>query len=192
MKRFPIVAISVTMLTLVAPTRGDADHIGARITSGTILAGPGAEIAGSFAIAGPGAFTFNASYDSGNSEGACFPCRSGDTISLSTNISPAYFGTATYRGKSYPFHLDAGGGWFAIEAPSFTLPRSEGPTAEFQTPFTVSDTTYLFLQNPDGTGHNLRLSGSGTATARYRVQYDPDTDTYLYFFETIRFDFSKR
>jgi hypothetical protein len=191
MARFPIVVISVTMLAAAVPTPGGADHINAKITSGTIVVVPASSLSGSFSIEGNAGFSFDAGFDSGHSEGLCRPCQDGDTIALTTTIAPAYFGTARYRGKSYAFNFDVGGGWFAVAAPSFTLPPGGGTTAEFQTPFTVEDETFLFLQDADGTGHNLRLSGSGTATARYDVVYDPDSDTYFYTFVSMQLDFSK-
>lgn len=202
MIRVPFVATSLAILALAAPTSGEADHISARIRAGTIQVGPGSGISAGFAISGASGFAFMASTDSGNSEAACMPCQSGDVISFSTNMSPAYVGSARYRGQSYQFDFEHGGGWFTVEAPSFTLPAGGGTeptTVEFATPFRVRDDTaggplqytWLALQD-ENTMHELRLTGSGTAIGTFRVQFDPDTQTHLYFFESIRFEFSTK
>jgi hypothetical protein len=202
MNRLPFVATSLTILALSAPTMGEADHISARIRAGTIQVGTGSAISAGFAVSGSSGFAFMASTDSGTSQALCQPCVAGDTISLSTNMSPAYFGSARYRGKSYRFDFDNGGGWFAVEAPSFTLPDGEGTeprTVEFQTTFRVAEApspttfrhTFLTLQDETST-HELRLSGSGTATATFTVTFDPDSQKHLYFFESLRFEFSRK
>lgn len=173
----------------------DQRSLSAQITSGTIQVGTGSAISGSFAIAGSSGFSFSAGFDSGTSEALCQPCRAGDTLSLSTNISPSYFGTARYRGQTYTFDFGFGGGWFSLIGPSFTLPEGDSPAetlVEFTTPFTTGDDTYLFLQSgANGENmHNLRLSGGGTATLRLLRFYD-EVEGYLYFFDSLRFEYDK-
>jgi len=193
MTRVLFVALSVAMLAIAAPTSGGADHINARVTSGSIVVGSGSAISGTFEVAGTSGFSFDAGFDSGHSEALCFPCLPGDTITVSSVMSPTYAGTARYRGKTYPFSFEFGGGWWSVSTPPLTLPDPEGPTAEFQVPFSVNDDSFLFLQeSPDGTGHNVRLSGSGTATVRFTVTFDPFSQTDFYFFDSMRFDFAKK
>jgi hypothetical protein len=195
MSRLPFVATPFLILALAIPRAGDADHISARITGGTLQVMTGDAVSGTFAMTGTAGFSFSAGSDSGNSDALCQPCRSGDTISLSTVVSPPYFGTARYRGQNYAFDFENGGGQFSLNGPSFALPPGDTPEptiVEFATPFTTGNDTRLALQpGPSELPHQLVLSGGGTATVRFLRQFDEVEQTWFYFFDSLRFEFTK-
>jgi hypothetical protein len=195
MKRFLLVAVSVTILAVATPTPGNADQFSARIKAGTIQMVGGLSFLGTTAISGNHGLTFNARFDSAGTEAMCAPCQPGETISLSTSVASGD-GTGTYRGQTYEFNFNNGGGFIVMGGPSFTLPPREGTaptTVEFETPFTVLDQSHLFFQS----GANgeiqtiVRLTGSGTATVRFQVFFEPQLGNHLYYFDSIRLDFSK-
>jgi hypothetical protein len=195
MFKFPSVAISFALVALVVPHVVDAEHTtSTRVTAGTIQV----ERFGSsaFAIAGRAGFSFNA-VATDSSLALCQPCVAGDTISASTSLGPPFFGSARYRGQSYAFDHENLGGWFALQAPSFTLPPGDRPEltlVEFTTPFTIRNDTVLPLQS-GAIGeiiHNLMLSGGGTVTVRLLRYFDEFEQTYLYDLDSLRFDFVRR
>ena len=193
--RFPLVPVALATLAILAPLPSDADHISARIQAGTIQF-IGLNNVGSTAISGNHGFAFNATSNGGASEAQCTPCEVGQTISLS-GAATAGFGTAVYRGQTYEFNFTNGGGAIELQGPSFTLPPGTGtePTiVEFETPFTVLDRSFLFLQSGANgeIQHQLKLTGSGTATVLLQVFYDTELQRHLYWFQSIRYDFSKK
>jgi hypothetical protein len=184
------------IVALAAPTPGAADEFSARIKTGTIQGIKSGPVFGTYSISGNQRFTFSATFDGAGTEALCEPCQAGETISMSSVISIGE-GTATYRGQTWLFDFDTGGGFFHLQGPSFTLPPGESTqptTVEFETPFIVQNDTLLFLQGGENgeIQHFLRLTGSGTATARFQVTFDEFLQTHLYTLESIRFEFSKR
>src|SRR5262245_27695386 len=194
--RFGLAAVAVTTLALAAPTPSYADEFSVRIKTGTIQGIKSGPVFGTYASSGTQGFRFNATFDGAGTEALCEPCQAGETISMSSLISIGD-GAATHRGKTWLFNFNSGGGFFHLQAPSFTLPRGEGTeptTVEFESPFTVLEDTVLFLQGGENGGmqHFLRLTGSGIATARYQVRFEAFLQTHLYTLESIRFEFSKK
>jgi hypothetical protein len=184
------------LLILVSGVPTRAEHDSSRIKAGTIQAGRGSSISGAFAVSGTDGLTFDAFFESGTSDATCGPCTPGQTISLTSVMSPAYWGTARYQGKTYTFDFETGGGWFAVEAPPIVLPAvagTEPATVEVSSPFSLGAESNLFLQS--GTNgevmRNVTLSGGGTATATFSVFYDEVEQTHFYFFESLRFEFSR-
>jgi hypothetical protein len=183
-------------ITVAAQPKQQAanDISSARIKAGTIqLLGPPESVLGTMAISGNNGFMFSPSFEAGT-EAMCNPCEPGDTISLSADVGQ-FNGIATYRGQIYEFNFTNGSGRIFLQGPSFTLPPvtgTEPTTVEFETPFTVLDQSRLMLQSGEnGEIQNyVRLTGSGTATARLQVYYDPSFG-HFYYFESLRFEFSK-
>ena len=199
MTRVPILALTCALVGAALQSTIRAEHETAQITKGTIQVVHSTIVISEIAITGPKGFSFNAVSDSGNSEALCSPCEAGSTISLSTVISPAYGGIATYRDRTYTFDFNNGSGLFSLKTPAFTLPAGDTPeptTVEFSTSFTVADDSYLFLQSgPFGDiTHLLPLSGGGTATATFVRSFDEVAQTYFYTLIDggLRFEFTKK
>jgi hypothetical protein len=195
--RFPLVAVAITTLALLAPTESAADDFSARIKAGTSQSLDGLFFNGTLAISGTQGFALNVTHESGPLL-TCTPCEPGETVSLTGVVGAGALGTAVFRGKTYVFDGNTGSVAIWLESGSFTLPAGTGtePTfVEFEAPFTVvSDRSVVTLQTGANGEilHTLTLSGSGTATLQLMVTYHPELETHLYWYQSIRYDFSKK
>jgi hypothetical protein len=157
-----------------------------RIKSGTVaVESPVSLSGGAYDIEGTQDFSYVGGAEGGTSEADCGPCLAGDTISLTTQLRGTYFGTATYRGRTYELDISNGNGDFTFSSPDFVLPAANnGSDVTIEQPFTLTETS---LKLPDGTV--IPVTGGGTATARFSTFQDGG-DTY-YFLEEITFTFAE-
>ena len=183
LKKFVCIAALGAMYGLTVAVRAD-DPV--RIKSGSVEVGsPVSLTGGAYDIEGTQDFSYVGGAEGGTSEGDCGPCLAGDTISLTTELTGTYFGTATYRGQTYELDISNGSGSFTFSSPKFTLPPAESNTVvTIEQPFTLIDTS---LALPGGAV--VPIEGSGTATARFTTFQD-GSDTF-YFLEDITFTFEK-
>ena len=183
LKRLACIAAVAAVCGLSIELRAD-DAV--RIKSGTVEVGSPVSLAGgAFTIEGTQGFSYTGGAEGGTSEGDCAPCVAGDTISLTTELTGTYFGTATYRGQTYELDSSNGGGSFTFSSPDFVLPPNDGDGEVIvEQPFSLADSS---LALP--TGDVVPVEGSGTATARFTTFQDAGV-TY-YFLVDITFTFDK-
>ena len=122
---------------------------------------------------------------------ACFPCVAGDPIDLGTRyLGDIGGGSGTVDGTIYPFLRFANE--MVFSAPTIIAPSTVGPFTVVQ-PFTF-DARLLGIINPNTSSEEIvfdaQLFGHGTVTASFGEQPTQPGEPALFFFDSVRYDFS--
>ena len=178
------------LLAFVAlPSRAGAEPI--RITSG-FLSVDGLGASGFFQLSGMD-FDVMGSAEPGvvGPDITCFPCEPGDPIDLSTQyLGTIGSGSGTVNGVSYPMLTFAN--TMVFTGPTITAPSAPGPFTVVR-PFTFDARLFGIVD------HNLpteqivfdaMLFGNGTVTASFGASPTVPGETPLFFFDSVRYDFS--
>ena len=169
----------------VLPSVAGADPV--RITSGFLSVdsistpGPFQLIGDNFSLSG-----FSQDQTAGPIQ-TCVPCEPGSTIDLGTRYLGDFgSGTGTVDGTAYPQLKLVGPVVFST--PSITAPSAPGPFTVVQ-PFTFDARLRGVVGFNDVVFEKL-LSGQGTVTATFLASPEWTGQPLLFFFDSIRYDFS--
>ena len=166
----------------------DAQADPVQITTG-FLTSSGAFGIGHFEWSGEGFSAAGAAEPGVIGPAFCFPCTSGDLISLDTFYSGTIGGgTATVGGTTYEDVTF--GGEVSFSAPDVTAPSAPGGFTTMQ-PFTFNANLIGFLDyntSAERIAFTQMLTGHGIVTASFSAT--PGQSTPIFSFQTVRYDFA--